>query len=231
MLRKPFSKRFTGYTMQQRIVTVVLLIGLFFSLIALGSGISSWRLPDRETGYSPVQPIDYSHRLHAGELQIDCRFCHTAAEHSRYAGIPSSDVCMKCHQYVTKSFNQLQQDLQQTEDQDSPTAAAASPELRKLYDSLGLDEALQPLEGSVPHSSPWIRVHNLPDYVYFDHRAHVTAGVTCQRCHGPVETMERVRQVESLSMGWCVQCHREATEHGIEGQSVHASTDCAACHY
>ena len=80
--------------MQQRIITVVLLIGLFFGLISLAYGMSSWRLPDRETGYSPEQPIDYSHRLHAGELQIDCQFCHTAAEKSRHAGIPSSDVCM-----------------------------------------------------------------------------------------------------------------------------------------
>ena len=76
-----------------------------------------------------------------------------------------------------------------------------------------------------------MRVHNLPDYVYFDHRAHVAAGVTCQKCHGPVESMERVRQFESLSMGWCVNCHREATENGIDGKTVHASTDCAACHY
>jgi hypothetical protein len=76
-----------------------------------------------------------------------------------------------------------------------------------------------------------VRVHNLPDFVYFDHRAHVTAGVTCQHCHGPIESMERVRQVETLSMGWCVNCHRDATENGISGQAVHASTDCAVCHY
>jgi hypothetical protein len=106
-----------------------------------------------------------------------------------------------------------------------------SDKLRKLYDYYGLDESLQPIEGEEPKSIPWIRVHNLPDYVYFDHRAHVNAGVTCQRCPGPVESMERVSQFETLSMGWCVNCHREATENGINGQAVHASTDCAVCHY
>jgi hypothetical protein len=78
---------------------------------------------------------------------------------------------------------------------------------------------------------PWVRVHNLPDFAYFDHRAHVVAGVACQKCHGPVETMERVRQVESLSMGWCVNCHRDANLHGVAGKKVNASLDCAACHY
>jgi hypothetical protein len=106
-----------------------------------------------------------------------------------------------------------------------------STELQKLYNSLALDGNLAPQLNATASSIPWVRVHNLPDYVYFDHRAHVSAGVTCQRCHGPVETMERVRQVESLSMGWCVNCHREANALGINGKAVHASTDCAACHY
>lgn len=216
-------------TVQQRIITVALLIGLFFGLITLASGMSSWRLPDRETGYSPRQPIDYSHRLHAGELQMDCQFCHTAADKSRHAGIPSSDVCMKCHQVVTSSFDVLQNETQQADEENRKPNQVVSPELRKLYDSFGLDESLQPTADTTPTSIPWVRVHNLPDYVYFDHRAHVVAGVKCQRCHGAVESMERVRQVESLSMGWCVNCHRETTE--IDGKSVHASTTCAVCHY
>lgn len=217
--------------MQQRMITIALLIGLFFSLIALGSGMSSWRLPDRETGYAPEQPIDYSHRLHAGELQINCQFCHTAADKSRHAGIPSSDVCMKCHKFVTSSFDEMQDEIKNAEAENRQPDQIVSPALKKLYKSCGLDESLKPEAGASPHSIPWVRVHNLPDYVYFDHRAHVTAGVTCQRCHGPVESMERVRQVESLSMGWCVNCHREATETGIDGNAVHASTDCAACHF
>lgn len=217
--------------MQQRIITVVLLIGLFFGLITLGQGMSTWRLPDRETGYSPKQPIDYSHRLHAGELQMDCQFCHTAADKSRHAGIPSSDVCMKCHKIVTSSFDVLQNEIAQADKEKRKPKPVISTELKKLYDSFGLDEAMQPKPDAGPTSIPWVRVHNLPDYVYFDHRAHVTAGVSCQKCHGPVESMERVRQVESLSMGWCVNCHRKANEQGIEGKTVHASTDCAVCHF
>ena len=217
--------------MQQRIITVVLLIGLFFGLVTLAFGMATWRLPDRETGYAPHQPIEYSHRLHAGELQIDCQFCHTAASQSRHAGIPSSDVCMKCHKIVTSSFDVLQDEIAKADEEERKPNPIVSSELRKLFDSFGLDESLQPKADATPESIPWVRVHNLPDYVYFDHRAHVTAGVTCQKCHGPVESMERVRQVESLSMGWCVNCHRDATKNGIDGRPVHASTDCAVCHY
>ncbi len=215
--------------MQQRIITVGLLIGLFFSLITLGYGMSSWRLPDRETGYSPEQPIDYSHRLHAGELQIDCQFCHTSAASSRHAGIPSSDVCMKCHKFVVNSFNVVQDEIKKAGEKTPKRIVSA--ELQKLYDSLALDDSLKPKAGTRPAPTEWVRVHNLPDFVYFDHRAHVAVGVTCQRCHGPVESMERVRQVESLSMGWCVDCHREATKNGVNGKAVHASTNCAVCHF
>ena len=217
--------------MQQRTITVALIIGLCFSVMALVSGMSSWRLPDRETGYAPVQPINYSHRLHAGELQISCKFCHTSADKSRYAGIPSSDVCMKCHKFVTSSFDEMQDEIKKAEAEKRQPVRIVSDELKKLFESFGLDDSLQTAAGATPKPIPWIRVHNLPDYVYFDHRAHVAAGVACQRCHGPVESMERVRQVESLSMGWCVNCHREATENGVNGKTVHASTDCAACHY
>lgn len=215
--------------MQQRMITVVLSVGLFFSLISLVCGMSSWRLPDHDTGYAPRQPIDYSHRLHAGELQIDCQFCHTAADKSRHAGIPTSDVCMKCHKFVTSSYDELQDERTKANEENRQPKQVVSDELRKLYDSMGLDESLKPNAEAVPASIPWVRVHNLPDYVYFDHRAHVNAGVACQRCHGAIESMERVRQVEDLSMGWCVNCHRETSE--IDGRSVHASTDCAACHY
>ena len=217
--------------MQQRIISVALLIGLFFSLITLVAGMSSWRLPDRETGYSPRQPIAYSHRLHAGELGIACGFCHTAAGQSRHAGIPASDVCMKCHRFVTCSFDVWQAELRQAEAEQRSPNQIVSDDLRKLYDSLGLNGSLQPIDNAVPTSIPWVRVHNLPDYVYFDHRAHVVAGVTCQRCHGPVESMEQIRQVATLSMGWCVQCHRDASQQGVAGKAVHASTDCVACHY
>ncbi len=217
--------------MQQRVITVVLLVGLGFALVTLAAGMASWRRPDIEQGYSPEQPINYSHRLHAGELQINCQFCHSASEHSQHAGIPASDVCMKCHKIVTSSFEVFQQEIKQADQEKRKPKQIVSPELRKLYDSLGLDETLQPKAGATPKSLPWVRIHDLPDYVCFDHRAHVAAGVTCQRCHGPVESMQRVRQAESLSMGWCVNCHRDATHQGINGQSVNASTNCTVCHH
>ncbi|HRX80914.1 MAG TPA: cytochrome c3 family protein [Pirellulaceae bacterium] len=217
--------------MQQRVITVVLLIGLCFGLITLVAGMSSWRLPGNEQGYAPKQPIEYSHRLHAGELGIDCMFCHTAADKSRHAGIPSTDVCMKCHKVVTSSFDVLQDEMNKADEEKRKPKQIVSEELRKLYDALALDETLQPKEGATAESIPWVRVHNLPDHVHFDHRAHVAAGVTCQKCHGPVESMQRMEQFESLTMGWCVNCHQESTKTGINGKAVDAKTDCAVCHY
>lgn len=216
--------------MPQRMITVVLIVGTFFALTILGSGMSRWRMPDNHQGYAPSQPIDYSHRLHAGELGIDCRFCHTGASSGRYAGIPSSDVCMKCHRYVTAPFSVMQQERRDAEKENRQPQLVVSDELQKLYDSLALGKDLQPSEDAQPQSIEWLRVHQLPDYVYFNHQAHVTAGVACQKCHGPVESMERVRQHSSLSMGWCVNCHREVNRNGVQGQPVHASIDCTTCH-
>ncbi len=217
--------------MQQRVVIIVLLIGLCLGLALLASAMVTWRMPDNQQGYAPEQPIAYSHRLHAGELGIDCKFCHTSADSSRYAGIPSSNVCMKCHRYVTAPFDVMQQEFRLADKENRKPKAIVSDELQKLYDSLALDENFQSMEGVEPKSIPWVRVHNLPDFAYFNHQAHVGAGVSCQTCHGPVESMERVRQHATLSMGWCVNCHREATRDGINGQKVNASTDCTACHH
>lgn len=217
--------------MQQRVTTIILLIGLCFGLSLLVSAMGSWRLPDNQQGYAPKQPIAYSHRLHAGELQIDCKFCHSSAESSRYAGIPSSDVCMKCHRFVTSSFDEMQQEMKLAEEKGRKPNVIVSEELQKLYDALALDEKFQPIAGAEPKAIEWVRVHNLPDYACFNHQAHVGSGVSCQKCHGPIESMERVRQYASLSMGWCVNCHREATREGINGQEVNAATDCSVCHH
>ena len=205
--------------MNNRILTLFLLVGVVFSGAALGPKLSGYRLPGNQQGYEPQQPIAFSHRLHAGELQISCVYCHSGAENGRHAGIPATSVCMNCHKSVTASFGSLR---------DNPKAVSA--ELRKLFDSYGLDDNLK-RDAAKAKPIPWVRVHNLPDFAYFDHRAHVNVGVACQKCHGPVESMERVRQVESLSMGWCVNCHRDANVHGVAGKKVHASLDCAACHY
>ncbi len=217
--------------MQQRVISIVLVIGLCFGLSLLVSAMSAWRMPDNQQGYAPEQPIAYSHRVHAGELGIQCVFCHSAAESSRYAGIPSSDVCMKCHRYVTAPFDEMQQELKLADEEGRTPKTIVSPELKKLYAFLALDENLQPIEGASPQSIPWVRVHNLPDYVCFNHQAHVTSGVTCQTCHGPVESMGRVRQHATLLMGWCVNCHRDSTRDGINGRDVQATTDCSVCHH
>ena len=203
--------------MHTRIITGVLAAAFAVSLVTLAS---AWRLPGNNQGYAPVQPIAFSHRLHAGDMQIACVYCHAAAETSRYAGIPALNVCMNCHEKVTSSFAQQQQ-----------ASPVESPELRKLYDALALDDVLAPIEGKTPKPVAWQRVHRLPDFVYFDHRAHITAAVRCRQCHGPVETMDRVRQVETLAMGWCVNCHRDVNKTGVAGKPVHASIDCVTCHY
>jgi Cytochrome c7 and related cytochrome c len=203
--------------MHTRIITGVLAAAFAVSLVTLAG---AWRLPGNNQGYEPVQPIAFSHKLHAGEMQIACVYCHAGAETSRYAGIPALNVCMNCHEKVTSSFAQQQQ-----------PQPMESPELRKLYDALALDDVLAPVEGKTPKPVAWQRVHRLPDFVYFDHRAHITAAVRCQQCHGPVETMDRVRQFETLAMGWCVNCHRDVNKTGVGGKPVHASIDCVTCHY
>jgi len=106
-----------------------------------------------------------------------------------------------------------------------------SAELKKLYDALGLDEELKPDPSKPQTPIAWVKVHSIPDYAYFDHRAHVNANVECQTCHGQIQTMERVRQVSDLSMGWCVNCHRDANTSGVKGKKVNAPLDCVACHY
>jgi Cytochrome c7 and related cytochrome c len=203
--------------MGRPITPVVLAAALAVSLVAL---VSAWRSPGNNQGYEPVQPIAFSHKLHAGEMQISCFYCHVGAETSRYAGIPALNICMNCHQRVTASSAAQRQ-----------TPTPESRELRKLYDALARDKALAPINGQSPKPIAWQRVHRLPDFVYFDHRAHITAAVPCQHCHGPVESMDRVRQFETLAMGWCVNCHRDANKTGVAGKPVHASIDCVTCHY
>lgn len=230
--------------MIQRAITIVLLVGLFFSLAIFASGLTGWRMPDNQQGYSPKQPVDYSHRLHAGELNIDCRFCHTTADSGQHASIPTSDVCMKCHKFVTASFDEMQQESRLAVEEERDPKAIVSDKLRAFYHSAyGVDEnmpgdelvaklaTLNNVDSLTQKSIDWIRVHNLPDYVVFNHQAHVSSGVSCQHCHGAVESMERVRQHSDLSMGWCVNCHRDANENGINGQQVHASLNCTTCHH
>lgn len=217
--------------MGSRILTIVLLVGLAFALLALTPRLIQSRLPGDQEGYEPVQPIAFSHRLHAGEMQIACVYCHSGAEHSPRAGIPAASVCMNCHRTVTAPLADVRAEDEAAKKENRKPRPVIAPELHKLYDALGLDETLRRDPTKTPRPIAWVRVYNLPDYSCFDHRAHVGAGVTCQSCHGPVESMERVRQVGNLSMGWCVNCHREAGVKGVAGKKVNPSTDCATCHY
>ncbi|MBI4567613.1 MAG: hypothetical protein HY719_04365 [Planctomycetes bacterium] len=217
--------------MSSRVVTVFLLTGLLLATVSLLGARAEVHLPGNHQGYEPVQPIAYSHRLHAGELGINCLYCHSGAEKSRQAGIPAANVCMNCHRQVTAPFDQVRAEEKEAAADKRKPRLIVSAELRKLYDSFGLDENLKEDPARPKRPLEWVRVHQLPDFVAFDHRPHVAAGVTCQTCHGPSETMERVRQVEDLSMGWCVNCHRAATEKGVGGKPAQATTDCAACHY
>jgi hypothetical protein len=214
--------------MRRPTTAIVLAAALAVSLVTLAAAV---RLPGDNQGYEPAQPIAYSHKLHAGDLQIQCTYCHFAAEKSRHAGIPPLNVCMNCHSGVTTTLAAVKLEEQNAQQQNRAPQTLESPELRKLYDALALDETLSPIAGQTPKPIAWKRVHKLPDFVYFDHRAHVAATVACQTCHGPIETMERVRQYETLTMGWCVNCHRDVNENGVNGKQVHASIDCVTCHY
>jgi hypothetical protein len=138
---------------------------------------------------------------------------------------------MNCHRQVTAPWGAVRFEDELAAQENRKPQPVISPELRKLYDALGLDENFQPDPARQPHPIAWNRVYKLPDFAYFDHRPHVNAGVACQQCHGPVETMERVRQVGDLSMGWCVDCHRESNRTGVAGKAVNASVDCTACHF
>ena len=217
--------------MKHKITTYVLLVGIAMSLLALAAASRNFHLPGNQQGYEPEQPIAFSHRLHAGEMAIDCLYCHSAADKSRHAAVPAVSVCMNCHKFVTATLGAIQAEDKLAKKEERKPNPIVSTELAKIYQALGLDEKIERDPSLPTQPIQWIKIHDLPDFVYFDHRSHVTAGVECQTCHGNVESMERVRQVESLSMGWCVNCHRQANEIGVNGKPVQASLDCSTCHY
>ena len=157
-----------------------------------------------EQNYQPEQPIAFSHALHAGENEIDCNYCHSSARHSKHSGIPSANVCMNCHMYVDGSeITDVTGNLKYD--------GEGSPEIAKIYAAIGWDsENREYIEDYEEQPIKWVRIHNLPDLVYFNHSQHVNVGqLECQECHGPVETMEEMYQYSELTMGWCINCHRE----------------------
>jgi len=216
--------------MNRPIILVVLLVAMGFGLWAAVAPLSAVRLPGNNQFYEPQQPIAYSHRLHAGELGINCLYCHGAAEHSRRAGVPAASTCMNCHKYVTSTLSAKRAEDELSQKENRSPRRIVSAELAKLYDAMGLDEQMKPDPKRKQHPIEWTRIHHLPSFVSFDHSRHVNAGVTCQTCHGPIETMERVRQIPDLTMGWCVNCHRDVNTTGVNGKPVQASTDCISCH-
>jgi len=199
--------------------------------IAMGSfsWVTMWNTNVHQ-GYQPVQPIKYSHELHAGAMKIECQYCHTGAFKSKNASIPSLNVCMNCHKSV------------KTE----------SPEIHKIYDALGYDPNTAKYDSTKAKPIQWVRIHNLPDLAYFNHSQHVKVGaIKCQTCHGPVETMKEVYQYSPLTMKWCIQCHKRTEVNGKgnayydsilaahdkikKGEKVTAAVlggiECAKCHY
>lgn len=137
-------------------------------------------------GYQPTQPIPFSHKIHVDQLGLDCRYCHSFVDVAGHSNVPSGNTCWNCHQHVQKD----------------------SPKLEPLHRSM--DESYPGYDGK---PIEWVRVHKAPDYVYFNHSAHVNRGISCQSCHGDVNKMEVVYQAESHSMGWCLDCHRAPEEH------------------
>ncbi len=137
----------------------------------------------RQQYYQPDQPIAFSHKIHSGQNKIDCQYCHYTAAESMHAGIPPVTLCMNCHAQVKSGKK------------------TGTVEIAKIYAAI---ENNKPVE--------WVKVHNLPDHVYFNHAQHVNVGkIDCQKCHGEVQKMDQIIQVEDLSMGWCIQCHRTQT--------------------
>ena len=162
------------------------LVVLTVLLLAVGGANAAWNIM---TGvgvyqnYAPEQPIKFSHKLHAGDNQVDCNYCHSSARHSKHSGIPSASVCMNCHTYINEG-------------------PSGTEEIQKIYDAVGFDpEKGQYIEGYEEKPIKWVRIHNLPDLAYFNHSQHVVAGgLECQDCHGPVEEMEVLAQHSELTM-------------------------------
>lgn len=159
------------------VLAIGAVVGLLGAIGVVDTYFSPW---NTDVGYAPHQPVAYSHKLHAGLLGMDCRYCHQGVEVGPHATVPDTETCMNCHRQVKLGSDRLQ----------------------LVRDSYAAGDSI-----------PWIKVHMLPDFAYFDHSVHVNAGVGCASCHGRVDEMEIVRQDQPLSMGWCLECHRDPVQH------------------
>jgi len=196
-----FSKKF------ERRVYIAVAVFLLSLTVGLSFGAYVLWPSNLESGYEPAQPLPYSHKTHAGTLQIQCLYCHTEAEKGPYATVPPIAICMNCHQEV------------QTKDETGQLKA-------------GIATLLAHWERKEPIS--WTKVNDLADFAYFDHSRHMLSGLTCQECHGPVETMEHVRREYGLKMSWCLDCHKQQPPPGsaaaARGSATRAPIECVTCH-
>lgn len=227
----------TDNTFLKIVATIILLFNIaYFGFTALlGVGV--------DEGYQPIQPIAFSHKIHAGDNKIDCQYCHSSAKNSKTSGIPSVNVCMNCH----KNISEVSEETATR----AYSKAFYDGEIQKLYKAAGWDSEKLAYTGKT-EPIKWIQIHNLPDFVFFSHAQHITVGqIKCQKCHGPVETMEEVYQFSSLTMGWCIKCHKEtdvkmenngyykniheqlAKKYGIEKVTAAqmGGKECGKCHY
>jgi len=224
-----FAKAFVK---NKKLVFFVVL--MVVGLLGVAGWNTMWNIGVHQ-GYKPVQPIKFSHQIHAGVNQIECQYCHGGAFKSKNASIPSANVCMNCHNTVTAADHY-----------DGET----SPEIAKIYRAVDWDPETRTY-GNNPKPIEWVRVHNLPDFAYFNHSQHVVvAGVECQTCHGPIQDMEEVYQYSPLTMKWCIDCHKETsinTDNAYYDQLIEAheklkkgekmtaamvgGLECGKCHY
>ncbi len=229
----------------------LVLVSVIFLLLASAYYAYGWMMQvGVDQGYQPIQPIHYSHKIHAGDNKIECKYCHSSARVSKHSGIPSLNVCMNCHksiyEYKGNPEGPSAEDLA-----NGYTNEFYTGEIKKLYKAVGWNEEEQRYTGEAKPVE-WVRIHNLPDLAYFNHSQHVSvAGIECQTCHGPVEEMEIMYQYAPLTMGWCINCHREtevnlqdneyyekihkalSEKYGVEKLTAAqlGGLECGKCHY
>ncbi|MBU2950496.1 c-type cytochrome [Tamlana agarivorans] len=221
---------------------LMIVVAIFFLLTSAYFAFGYLMQVGVDQGYQPVQPIHFSHKVHAGDNGIDCKYCHSSARVSKTSGIPSLNVCMNCHKSVYEYNGETSAEY---------SKEFYDGEIQKLYKAAGWSDADQKYTGEA-QPVKWVRIHNLPDFAYFNHSQHVTvAGVECQTCHGPVEEMEVVYQHAPLTMGWCINCHRDtdvnvkdnayyekihaelSKKYGVENLTAAemGGLECGKCHY
>ena len=204
----PYTE-FKAWTRAHRTTTAVFILFVVGGLVSAGwyalKDIGIYANPETKLEYNPVQPIAFSHKLHAGDNAINCQYCHSGVEKSKTAGIPSVNVCMNCHKGISKG----------------PTTGTT--EIAKIYEAAGWDP--DKAEYNKPQRPiQWVKVHNLQDFVFFSHQQHVKVGKQeCATCHGDLKEMKAAKQVQTLSMAWCIDCHRKTEVPGMKDNPYYES--------